>query len=169
MRVSKFDRRICRFLLDGTHPSPELAGASWTLLSADDPSRAVDCWSASVEPGARAMAWSRNGGLNQALRFHDLGDGSVSIAFAHSGLALTADSAEAGSRVRQQAWSGAAEQRWEAVARGEGLVLRLAGTGKYAAFQGGSPADGSGLVLADGEEAASVLVAAKAPSVFRNI
>ena len=144
-------------------PFPELAGASWTLLSADDPSRAVDCWSASVEPGARAMAWSRNGGLNQALRFHDLGDGSVSIAFAHSGLALTADSAEAGSRVRQQAWSGAAEQRWEAVARGEGLVLRLAGTGKYAAFQGGSPADGSGLVLADGEEAASVLVAAKAP------
>ena len=49
------------------------------------------------------MAWSRNGGLNQALRFHDLGDGPVSIAFAHSGLALTADSAEAGSRVRQQA------------------------------------------------------------------
>ena len=142
-------------------PFPELAGASWTLLSADDPSRAVDCWSASVEPGARAMAWSRNGGLNQALRFHDLGDGSVSIAFAHSGLALTAGSAEAGSRVRQQAWSGAAEQRWEAVARGEGLVLRLAGTGKYAAFQGGSPSDGSGLVLADGEEAASVLVAAK--------
>ena len=144
-------------------PFPELAGASWTLLSADDPSRAVDCWSASVEPGARAMAWSRNGGLNQALRFHDLGDGSVSIAFAHSGLALTAGSAEAGSRVRQQAWSGAAEQRWEAVARGEGFVLRLAGTGKYAAFQGGSPSDGSGLVLADGEEAASVLVAAKAP------
>lgn len=142
-------------------PFPELAGASWTLLSADDPSRAVDCWSASVEPGARAMAWSRNGGLNQALRFHDLGDGSVSIAFAHSGLALTAGSAEAGSRVRQQAWSGAAEQRWEAVARGEGFVLRLAGTGKYAAFQGGSPSDGSGLVLADGEEAASVLVAAK--------
>ncbi len=142
-------------------PVPELAGASWTLLSADDPSRAVDCWSASVEPGARAMAWSRNGGLNQALRFHDLGGGSVSIAFAHSGLALTADSAEAGSRVRQQAWSGAAEQRWEAVARGEGFVLRLAGTGKYAAFQGGSPSDGSGLVLADGEEAASVLVAAK--------
>ena len=34
-------------------PFPELAGASWTLLSADDPSRAVDCWSASVEPGAR--------------------------------------------------------------------------------------------------------------------
>ena len=142
-------------------PFPELAGASWTLLSADDPSRAVDCWSASVEPGARAMAWSRNGGLNQALRFHDLGDGSVSIAFAHSGLALTAGCAEAGSRVRQQAWSGAAEQRWEAVARGEGFVLRLAGTGKYAAFQGGSPSDGSGLVLADGEEAASVLVAAK--------
>ena len=47
-------------------PFPELAGASWTLLSADDPSRAVDCWSASVEPGARAMAWSRNGGLNES-------------------------------------------------------------------------------------------------------
>ena len=25
-------------------PSPELSGASWSLLSADDPSRAVDCW-----------------------------------------------------------------------------------------------------------------------------
>ena len=150
---------------DASESSPELAGASWSLLSADDPSRAVDCRSASVEPGACAIAWSRNGGLNQVLRFHDLGEGTVSIAFAHSGLALTADSEEAGSRVRQQEWSGAAEQRWEAVPRGEGFVLRLAGTGRYAAFRGGSPSDGSGLVLADGEEAASVLVAAGA--IFR--
>ena len=140
---------------DTSESSPELAGASWSLLPADDPSRAVDCRSASVEPGACAIAWPRNGGLNQVLRFHDLGDGTVSIAFAHSGLALTADPEEAGSRVRQQEWSGAAEQRWEAVPRGEGFVLRLAGTGRYAAFRGGSPSDGSGLVLADGEEAAS--------------
>ena len=150
-------------------PFPELAGASWSLLSAEDPSRAIDCWSASVEPGACAMAWSRHGGLNQVLRFHDLGDGSVSIAFAHSGLALTADSAEAGSRVRQQEWSGAAAQRWEAVPRGEGFVLRLAGTSRYAAFLGGSPSDGSGLVLADGEEGASVLVAARAKDRFASI
>lgn len=132
---------------DTSESSPELAGASWSLLPADDPSRAVDCRSASVEPGACAIAWSRNGGLNQVLRFHDLGDGTVSIAFAHSGLALTADPEEAGSRVRQQEWSGAAEQRWEAVPRGEGFVLRLAGTGRYAAFRGGSPSDGSGLVV----------------------
>lgn len=83
--------------------STELAGASWSLLPADDPSRAVDCQSASVEPSACAIAWSRNGGLNQVLRFHDLRDGTVSIAFAHSGLALTAGSEKAGSRVRQQA------------------------------------------------------------------
>lgn len=49
--------------------------------------------------------------------------------------------------------------------RGEGFVLRHAGTGRYAAFRGGSPSDGSGLVLADGEEAAPALVAAGA--IFR--
>ena len=43
MRVSKFDRRICRFLLDGTHEALAAAGKSECKANAAV-ARELACW-----------------------------------------------------------------------------------------------------------------------------
>ena len=111
-----------------------------------DESKGLDVADRSQAEGGAVQIWSTKPTANQVLRATYLGDGTYSLVFADSGLALTAEGAANGSRVSQRSYTGDASQRWVVTPSGGGTcTVRSAAGRAYLNVRGASGSNGAGV------------------------
>lgn len=84
----------------------------------------LDVPGSSTESAQGVNLWTWNGGGNQRVWIHSIGNGRYSIDFAHSGQVLNiyGNSRSSGARIIQYPWTGETCEQWAIIHNGDGTV-----------------------------------------------